>query len=282
MLTIVLAATLAAPRFFLIGDGTFALLNAHTGERATVRYRQSDGSYDAEALARIRHLFRSRGDGREGDVSLRLVELLAYLQEQTGKRPFTLMSGYRSPQWNQDLKDRGRAVAGGSLHTEGLAADLAFPRGDLPRLWHRVRDLDCCGAGYYAKEGFLHVDVGRPRYWEAATSGVDKNLSAGNARIFVRTEFDRYARGEPMTVTFHAMTEPPVRVAREARLGGAAVTIESDQPLHDGCFEIASDRSRVRVTGAEPVARATLELRTCEPRIARTPETIESNPIEVR
>src|SRR5262249_42199499 len=111
---------------------------------------------------------------------------------------------------------------------------------------------------------------------------VDKNLSAGNARIFVRTEFDRYARGEPMVVTFHAMTDPPVRVAREARLGTQAVTIESDQPLRDGCFDIASDRSRVRVAGAEPVPRATLQLRTCEPRVARTPQVIDSNPIEVQ
>src|SRR5947199_1815942 len=78
------------------------------------------------------------------------------------------------------LKDPGKQVAGGSMHTEGLAADLAFPRPQLPKLWHQVRDLDCCGAGYYAKEGFLHVDVGRPRVWEATTSRGEEDVWAGN------------------------------------------------------------------------------------------------------
>src|SRR3989449_9135716 len=82
----------------------------------------------------------------------------------------------------------------------------------------KVRALDCCGAGYYAKEGFLHLDVGQPRFWEPATSRVEENLSAGNARLFARTEFDRYAKGEEIVVTLHAMTVPPVRVGREARV----------------------------------------------------------------
>src|SRR5438477_335882 len=198
---IVLPALLLASRFFVMGDGTLSLVNAHTDDRATVHYRRKDGSYAADELARLRHVVRSQGDAREIDVPLRLVEVLAWLQHTAGGKPLVVLSGYRSPDYNQDLKAQGRAVAGGSLHTEGLAADLAFPRTDLPRLWHRVRDLDCCGAGYYAKEGFLHVDVGRPRFWEATTSRVDENLSAGNARMFARTEFDRYATGAGVVVT---------------------------------------------------------------------------------
>ena len=233
-----LAALLLASRFFVTGDGTLSLVNAHTDERATVRYRRGDATYDTQAIARIRHLFRSQGDARETDVPLRLVEVLAWLQHTAGGKPLVVLSGYRSPDYNQDLKAQGRAVAGGSLHTEGLAADLAFPRTDLPRLWHRVRDLDCCGAGFYAKEGFLHVDVGRPRFWEAATSRVDENLSAGNARMFARTEFDRYAAGEGVVVTLHAATVPPVLVRGEARLGGESVRVESELPEREGCYEV--------------------------------------------
>jgi uncharacterized protein YcbK (DUF882 family) len=182
-------------------------------------YRHADGSHDADALKKPRHVFASRGGGGEIDIPLRLVEVLSHVQQMSKRRELVLVSGYRSPTYNQDLKSKGRKVAGGSMHTEGLAADLAFPRDVLHDLWLEVRKLDCCGAGYYAKEGFLHVDVGRPRFWEAATSRVDENLSAGNARVFARTEFDRYERGETIIVTLHGITVPPVRIAREGRLG---------------------------------------------------------------
>lgn len=282
---VLLAATTAAaapPRFFVMGEGTLALANAHTDERVTVRYRRPDGTYDPAALARVNHLFRSNGDGRETHVSLRLVEVLGWLETASGTRELVVLSGYRSPDYNQGLKAQGRQVAGGSLHTEGLAADLAFPRPVLAKLWHRVRDLQCCGAGYYAREGFLHVDVGRPRFWEATTSRVDENLSAGNARAFARTEYDRYATGEGMAVTLHAVTVPPVRVRRTAHLGGEELRVEAELPERDGCVEVPATGAALRVTGAAHADRARLVLETCAPHVERTPETIETNVVEVR
>src|SRR5437762_12353193 len=269
---IVLPALLLASRFFVMGDGTLSLVNAHTDDRATVHYRRKDGSYAADELARLRHVVRSQGDAHEIDVSLRLVEILSWLEHTAGGKPLVVLSGYRSPDYNQGLKAQGRAVAGGSLHTEGLATDLAFPRDQLPRLWHRVRDLDCCGAGYYAKEGFLHVDVGRPRFWEATTSRVDENLSAGNARVFARTEFDRYAAGEGVVVTLHAATVPPVLVRREARLGGESVRVGSEVPERGGCYEVRGPGARVKVVGVPGVGRAPDVLSACEPRGGRAAE----------
>ena len=282
---LVLAAVASAappPRFFIMGDGHLAIVNAHTDEHLTVRYRREDGTYDPDALARLRRVFRSGGDAREQDVSLRLIEVLSHVQKMAGGHPLVLLSGYRSPTYNQSLKNQGKQVAGGSMHTEGLAADLAFPRPQLPKLWHQIRDLDCCGAGYYAKEGFLHVDVGRPRFWEATTSRVDENLSAGNARMFARTEFDRYAAGEGVVVTLHAATVPPVLVRREARLGGESVRVESELPEREGCYEVRGPGARLKVVGVPAVRRAPVVLSTCEPRVERTPETVETNPIEVR
>ena len=238
------AAAWAAPppRFFVMGDGRLALVNAHTGARVDVRYRRADGSYDPGALTRIRRAFRSAGDDGDGKVSLRLIEVLSHLQHDAGVGRLTLLSGYRRPAYNEDLRKRGVRAAGGSLHTEGLAADVAFPRRALRGLWYKVRALDCCGAGYYAREGFLHVDVGRPRFWEPATSRVEENLSAGNARLFARTDFDRYARGEAIAVSLHGLTVPPVRIAREARLVGSQgedvrVALEGELPERDGCLE---------------------------------------------
>src|SRR5207244_338525 len=139
-----------------------------------------------------------------------------------------------------------------NAHTDERAAAryrLADGTSDLAKLWQRLRALDCCGAGYYRKEGFLHVDVGRPRFWEATTSRVDENLSAGNARMFARTEFDRYAAGEQIAVTLHALTVPPIRVARVAKLlgdGGVQrdVRIEGDG---ESCLEAASTGAHFKV-----------------------------------
>ncbi len=285
MLAVAMAAALAVPRFFLAGDGTLALVNAHSGERATVRYRREDGSYDAAALREIRRVMRSR-DGGEGDVSLRLVELLGHVYAMRGKQPLRIQSGYRSPEYNEAIRARGARAAGGSLHTEGLAADVAFPAKELRPLWMTIRALDCCGAGYYRSEGFLHLDVGRPRFWEPATSKVEQNLSAGNAKLFARTEYDRYAAGEDVVVTLHALTAPPVRVARDARFVDGdrerAVHVDGAVPDHDGCLDVAERGVRLRVTGVPAAERGHVVLATCAPRVEKTPETVETNTIEVR
>jgi len=279
----------AAPlqRFFVMGDGTLAVVNAHTGERAEVRYRKADGTYDQAAIARIRRAFRSSGDDGEGRASLRLIEVLSWVQKASRVRPLTLMSGYRSPDYNEGLRAKGMRAAGGSLHTEGLAADVAFPRAVLRPMWMKVRALDCCGAGYYAKEGFLHIDVGQPRFWEPSTSRVEENLSAGNARLFGRTEFDRYAKGEEIVVALHAMTVPPVRVGREAQFvvahqEPASVTLDAGGTPGNGCVEVDASGATVRLRGMPSAGRGTLRLATCEPRPERTPTVVETSVIEVR
>ena len=289
VVALVASGAWAAPlqRFFVMGDGTLAVVNAHTGERAEVRYRRADGTYDQAALARIRRAFRSDGDSSEGKASLRLIEVLSWVQKTSRVRPLTLMSGYRSPDYNEGLRAKGMRAAGGSLHTEGLAADVAFPRAVLRPLWMKVRALDCCGAGYYAKEGFLHIDVGQPRFWEPSTSRVEENLSAGNARLFGRTEFDRYAKGEEIVVALHAMTVPPVRVGREAQFvvahqEPASVTLDAGGTPGDGCVELDASRATVRLRGMPGAGRGTLRLAIFEPRPERTPTVVETSVIEVR
>jgi uncharacterized protein YcbK (DUF882 family) len=278
MLALATGTPLAAePRFFLSGTGTVAIENVHTKERITVHYRRPDDTYDRDALDRLARLFRSRGDGAVHDPVLRLVEILSYVQNLSGADHLVLFSGYRSPDYNQTLKGAARA----SMHTEGLAADvgLAKPKLPLEKVWHRVRDLECCGAGYYAKDGFMHLDVGRPRFWEKATSRVGENLGGGNARLFARTEYDRYASGERVVVSVHSMTLPPVRIARVATLGTTPVKLDGS----DDCVQLTDTGATVTLSDAPATTdRVRLTLTTCEPRAERTPATIETNPIAVR
>lgn len=290
-LVVVLLSTPAAAeeksRFFFSGDGTLDLYNAHFDEHLTVRYRDPDGHYEPQALARIERFFRSRSDGASGPVSLRLIELIDFVQDRWRPTRLTLVSGYRSPEFNQTLRAGGHRVAQSSLHTEGLAADLQPAGVDLQRLWHELRALEVGGVGLYRKDGFLHIDSGRPRFWEPATSGTEKNLSADNARVFARTDFDRYADLEGAAVRLHAVTALPIRIAPTARIGdlpltllpvGQGIAVEGD------CFVIEQPADRYAFTVATslpaPAQRAPIRLHTCAPRIGATPAEISTNPIE--
>jgi len=277
-------AAAAFDRFFIMGDGRLSLVNTHTDARVDVRYRRADGTYDDGAIAAIRRAFRSEGDDSEGKVSLRLIEILSKLQKDTGVRPLTLMSGYRSPTYNDALRASGVRAAGGSLHTEGLAADVAFPRKMLKPLWMKVRAMDCCGAGYYAKDGFLHIDVGRPRFWEPATSRVEENLSAGNALVFGRTEYDRYRAGERISVAIHAVTVPPVLLAEVAETEpatNATVRLTAPAGRPDRCVAVNATGANVELDGQLPSGRRRLLLTTCNAESQTAPRLVATNAFEV-
>jgi uncharacterized protein YcbK (DUF882 family) len=289
LLVVLLAASSASAldRFYVMGDGVLTVSSIHNGEKVRVTYRNADGTYDDAALAKVARVIRSK-DGKVGEVSPRFAELLSYVEGLSGQ-PVRVLSGYRSPAYNEGLRRAGRKAASGSLHTEGMAADVALPKARMKEMWLAIRELECCGAGYYAGNGFMHVDVGIPRFWEAATSKTDENLSGGNARVFARTEFDHYGAGEPMALRLHAITAPPVHVARTARLladgatNGATVTIQDVEApdVHEGCIEVDA-QTRLRVVGTSAVEKARVVLDTCEPRVERTPAHVTSNPVTIR
>jgi len=279
------------PRFFFSGDGALTLENAHNGERLHVRYRRADGSYDPAALAELRHFMRSRGDNREGAISLRLIAEIDYVEDLARPRRLLLDSGYRSPAYNDEIRARGARAASVSLHTQGLAADLQFIGVDIHRLWLRLRTIGCGGVGYYKEGNFLHIDVGPPRFWTAATSKVDQNLSAGNARVFARTDFDRYPQLDGAAIQLYSITAFPLRVSTTARvLGGpqpvtAKLAPDGDVKADGDCLLIDhGTRHVLRVSGHPEVARGRrlhLELTTCPPRSERTPERIDTNEIKL-
>jgi uncharacterized protein YcbK (DUF882 family) len=281
--------TLAAEsRFYFSGDGQLTLHHAHfAGEVLEVRYRRADGSYDPEALARIARFFRSRTDGRQGAVSLRLVELLDYVEDTYKPKRLTLVSGYRSPEFNQALRAGGRRVAQASLHTEGMAADVQPAGLKLRPLWNTLRAAQLGGVGLYAGEGFLHLDTGKARFWEAATSGVDQNPAKENARLFARTDFDRYATLDGALIRLHSVTALPIRIARTARVGAATVELTSPDAgvRADGdcwVFDEPADSYALSVTTPlpPPLTRAPIRLATCAPRIGATPAEVLTNPVE--
>jgi len=283
-------ATAASPRFLIAGDGHLVLRHAHHKGRLDVVYRDVDGHYDPQALRQIRKFFRSNGDGREGEISLRLIELLGWVQTRHRPRRMTLMSGYRSPQHNAGIRAAGARAANASLHTEGLAADIRLGGVDVRRIWLDLREHATGGAGYYRSDAFLHVDTGPARFWEEGTSRVDEDLSGGNARVFARTEFDRYQPGERVSLRLHSVTSTPLRVARVASLRGTEpsveVAVQAGRGAQDDgeCIALADDADAYEVYVPAPSrpGAVVVRLSTCTPRVGRTPEVIDSNPIEAR
>lgn len=292
------AARSVGPRFFFAGDGHLRLQHAHFDTSLDVRFRRADGSYDPAALERIAHFFRSRTDQRQRPMPLRLIELLSYIQQRHRPKQMTLLSGYRSPEFNAELGAAGQAVAMASLHTQGLAADIAFNGVNLRKLWLALREEKVGGVGYYKKQNFLHVDSGPPRFWEETTSRVSENLSAGNARLFVRSDFDRYDDLAGAVLSLQSVTTLPLRVRSAASL----VDRHASRPLtlrgrgkivRDGdCWVVQTPEDSYELVvdaigasagaGADPqAAQPYILIRTCEPRLERTPPEARSNPIEL-
>jgi uncharacterized protein YcbK (DUF882 family) len=278
-----------AARFYFSGDGALRMAHAHLAETLDVRYRDADGRYDDAALAAIARFFRSRTDGRSGPLSLRLIELLDYLEDRYRPRRLTLVSGYRSPELNAALRAGGRRVAQASMHTEGLAADVQPAGLDLRRLWNALRRDQPGGVGLYQAEGFLHLDTGRPRFWEAATSKVDQNLAKENARLFARTDFDRYDTLAGAVIGLHSVTALPIAVRAQARIGDQRLTLaaRAGGARADGdcwVFTEPADRYELAVssTAAPPARREPIVLDTCDPRIGATPAEVLTNPVERR
>jgi len=78
---------------------------------------------------------------------------------------FEVISGYRSPQTNERLRESGSGVARHSLHLEGRAIDVRIAGVDCATLAGRALELARGGVGYYRRSDFVHLDTGAFRTW---------------------------------------------------------------------------------------------------------------------
>jgi len=139
--------------------------NLHTGERLSVAYF-SDGTYRPNALADINVILRDWRTGDIKEIDVQLLDVLWELQQRLGStKPYDVISGYRSPKTNAILASTSSGVAKRSLHMEGMAIDIALPDKKLSVVRQTAMDMQRGGVGYYPKSGFVHVDVGKVRFW---------------------------------------------------------------------------------------------------------------------
>jgi uncharacterized protein YcbK (DUF882 family) len=164
-----IAPVLALPRVasaIPVGPRVLTFAHLHTAERLEVEYM--DGArYLPDALTAVNHLLRDFRTGDVHEIDPALLDLLHALRASTGsRRPFEIISGYRSPRTNAMLRRQGGGgVAASSLHMQGQAIDIRVGDVGLRSLRDAALDLGRGGVGYYPASNFVHVDTGHVRRW---------------------------------------------------------------------------------------------------------------------
>ncbi len=146
-------------------ERALSFYNLHTGESLKTVYWAGDG-YVPSSLGEINYILRDFRANEVKPIEVRLLDLLFAMRTRLETRqPFHVISGYRSPLTNALLHSRNEGVAPHSLHIEGKAIDIRVPGRELPALRRVALDLRRGGVGYYPRSDFVHVDVGRVRFW---------------------------------------------------------------------------------------------------------------------
>ena len=149
-------------------ERVLSFFHTHTGERLKIAYC-CDGVYQPEALTQLNHLLRDFRVDLEKPIDPKLFDLLHELNGTLETdQPYHIISGYRSPETNSMLRERGGShtgVATQSLHMVGKAMDIRVPGVKLDHLRTAAASLKLGGVGFYPSSNFVHVDTGRVRYW---------------------------------------------------------------------------------------------------------------------
>jgi uncharacterized protein YcbK (DUF882 family) len=271
-------------RYFLSGDGWIRLSNAKTGESARIRYRLPDGSYPRTAHQQINRLFNVPANSPDS-ISLRLISLLDRI-EDLYRHPIEILSGYRSPEYNENLRAQGRLAAKASLHMEGMAADIRMRKVLSTEAFQTIKAMQCCGVGYYHGNS-LHVDTGPARFWDERSSKVDTNISEHNKRIMIRTDQDIYLPGETVELRLARITDYPIGLASGFAVvsGGQTLKEFSFDGKDEDCLPVKDPEKRtMQWTIPEefrPNGKIQLRLSFCEKPFPEMPDQVESNPIAV-
>lgn len=193
--------------FFLMGDGKLKIKNISNGRYTEVSLLKKDGSLNSDGFTKIDYVFGFPTTSKGENISYRMLFMLDHFSDHfaPGKTVY-LKSGYRSPKYNKNLRDQGRTAAKTSTHIDGMAIDFYIDGVDGKVMWEYIRVQDCCGTGHYGGKT-VHLDSGRPRFWEQATSKVRTGASDFNRYIYLSTEYDRYKPGQKIRLLFTSISD---------------------------------------------------------------------------
>ena len=144
---------------------TLSFYHAHTEKELTLTYAAGK-SYNPKALARINSFLRDHQTGQVHRIDPKLLDILWALQQEMGcKGVYKVVSAFRSPQTNRNLRRTTSGVASHSLHMEGRAIDINFSGIGLAQVRQCAMAMKTGGIGFYPSSGFVHLDTGEYRTW---------------------------------------------------------------------------------------------------------------------
>ena len=153
---------------FLRGAGDIRRLDMYsgrTGERISMIY-WIDGEYVGEALQELNHFMRDWRNGKAIQMDIRTLDIMTAAHNLLDTtEPYTLVSGYRSPETNSMLRQRSSGVARNSLHVRGMAADLQMRSRSVSQVARAACACRAGGVGRYTGSNFTHMDCGNVRSW---------------------------------------------------------------------------------------------------------------------
>jgi len=145
---------------------TIRCFNIHTRETLTVAFYK-DGEYDNVALHQLNTFLRDHRENKSTTMDIKLFEQLWQLQQSLGKNTeFRVVSGYRTPKTNDDLRKKSNGVALKSYHMLGQAIDISVNNASTSKLHKLALAMNAGGVGYYPNSGFIHLDTGPVRHWK--------------------------------------------------------------------------------------------------------------------
>jgi len=99
-----------------------------------------------------------RGDGAI-QINEPALDLLQALRDRLGV-PLIVHSAYRSPDYNRQV-----GGAKQSMHLQGAAFDISMANHDPANFEAAARVVGFTGFGFYPRQNFMHIDIGRARHW---------------------------------------------------------------------------------------------------------------------
>ena len=130
-----------------------------------VVYKQ-DGVYILPAIEKVNYILRDHRTDDIHSIDPKLLDFLYdLLHEINYHGDIHVISGYRSPETNKNLREKDPGVSAKSLHMQGKALDFRLPGMDTRTLRDKALSLKRGGVGYYEEADFIQIDTGRVRFW---------------------------------------------------------------------------------------------------------------------
>jgi uncharacterized protein YcbK (DUF882 family) len=144
-----------------------SLQNPHTGDKLRLTYFER-GLYIEDALQEIDYMLRDYHNGAIHPIDPALLDQLYELKLRLGvTRPFNVISAYRSPETNANLRRHSDGVARNSLHMQGRAVDIRLDGMSARHIRDAALSMGRGGVGCYSASNFVHIDTGDVRTWGA-------------------------------------------------------------------------------------------------------------------